>query len=212
MDAGTGATDTGPEGEEPSGSLPPMQDPDDTVGVPEAPPTPEPSRPVRHRVLAASEPSGDVIARIVADLRGDRAPAEPGPAEAEADWDAVEADDAEQVASDDAEDETVQAGDAVWVSVPSDEEDERLAAEHTEHTEHTEPEAEAEAEAEADDYETLVRSAEAVLDAVDGALRRLDDGTYGTCEACGGPIADDLLASTPTTATCERHLRPPGAA
>ncbi|MGH9089723.1 MAG: TraR/DksA family transcriptional regulator [Acidimicrobiales bacterium] len=59
-----------------------------------------------------------------------------------------------------------------------------------------------------DDYEALVRGAEATLDAVDRALVRLGEGAYGTCEDCGGAIEDDLLAVDPTTATCERHLRP----
>ena len=42
-----------------------------------------------------------------------------------------------------------------------------------------------------------------LLDEVEGALSRLDDGTYGTCAACGGPIEDVLLAGSPTTRTCQ---------
>ncbi len=44
---------------------------------------------------------------------------------------------------------------------------------------------------------------EAVLGAVEAALARLDAGTYGTCEVCRRPLADDLLAGHPTALRCE---------
>jgi Prokaryotic dksA/traR C4-type zinc finger len=47
-----------------------------------------------------------------------------------------------------------------------------------------------------------VDSIEALLDQVDGALARLDDGSYGRCESCGTIIADARLAETPTARTC----------
>ena len=37
------------------------------------------------------------------------------------------------------------------------------------------------------------------------ALRRLDDGTYGRCEVCQEPIADERLAAQPATRFCVRH-------
>jgi DnaK suppressor protein len=37
------------------------------------------------------------------------------------------------------------------------------------------------------------------------ALQRLDDGTYATCEICGGPIADARLAERPATRRCQDH-------
>jgi DnaK suppressor protein len=40
---------------------------------------------------------------------------------------------------------------------------------------------------------------------VDRALERLDDGTYGTCEACGAPLGDDVLAEAPAARTCAEH-------
>jgi RNA polymerase-binding transcription factor DksA len=43
---------------------------------------------------------------------------------------------------------------------------------------------------------------EAVLDQVDEALARLDDGTYGRCVNCGKPIQDDRLAEDPTDQRC----------
>jgi RNA polymerase-binding transcription factor DksA len=47
-----------------------------------------------------------------------------------------------------------------------------------------------------------VDAVEGVLDQVDGALTRLDDGSYGRCETCGAIIADERLAETPTATTC----------
>lgn len=47
--------------------------------------------------------------------------------------------------------------------------------------------------------------AERDVDDVETALERLDDGTYGTCEVCGAPIAEDLLAASPATRTCAAH-------
>ena len=56
------------------------------------------------------------------------------------------------------------------------------------------------------DYEAVLTEAERTLDDVDRALERLDDGTYGTCEACGEPIAEDRLDAHAAARTCERHL------
>jgi hypothetical protein len=43
---------------------------------------------------------------------------------------------------------------------------------------------------------------EVVLDQVDQALARLDDGTYGRCVSCGQPIDDARLAGDPTVIAC----------
>ncbi len=43
------------------------------------------------------------------------------------------------------------------------------------------------------------------LDDVEHALQRLDDGTYGTCETCGQPIADARLEAMPATRYCIEH-------
>ncbi len=63
----------------------------------------------------------------------------------------------------------------------------------------------AEASAPDDGYEAVLAGAEQVLDEVDRALARLQDGTYGTCEACGAPIADHVLEADPTARHCETH-------
>ncbi|MBO2464562.1 TraR/DksA C4-type zinc finger protein [Actinomadura sp. LCR2-06] len=50
--------------------------------------------------------------------------------------------------------------------------------------------------------EASLSRARAHLAEIDGALRRLADGAYGTCERCGGPIATERLAVRPTARTC----------
>jgi DnaK suppressor protein len=40
------------------------------------------------------------------------------------------------------------------------------------------------------------------LQRVDAALRKVDDGTYGTCEGCGGPIALERLEALPWAPLC----------
>ena len=42
----------------------------------------------------------------------------------------------------------------------------------------------------------------AELERVEAALRRLNEGTYGTCESCGNPIAPERLEAIPWAATC----------
>ena len=56
------------------------------------------------------------------------------------------------------------------------------------------------------DYAARLFESEAVLDDVDRALARIDDGTYGTCETCGAVIDDAVLVSSPTARACEAHL------
>ncbi len=34
------------------------------------------------------------------------------------------------------------------------------------------------------------------------ALKRIDDGTYGVCEDCGGPISEKRLMARPVTTEC----------
>jgi DnaK suppressor protein len=37
---------------------------------------------------------------------------------------------------------------------------------------------------------------------VESALQRLDDGSYGRCENCGGPISAERLEALPTATLC----------
>jgi RNA polymerase-binding transcription factor DksA len=52
---------------------------------------------------------------------------------------------------------------------------------------------------------SLLHEVEAELDGVRHALRRLGDGTYGRCEACGDPIPDERLAALPAARLCVLH-------
>lgn len=51
------------------------------------------------------------------------------------------------------------------------------------------------------DY-TLEANEERVLSAIDGALKRVEDGTYGSCQKCGQPIAVERLEALPYTTQC----------
>ena len=50
------------------------------------------------------------------------------------------------------------------------------------------------------------------LGAVEAAMRRLDDGTYGRCEVCGTAIPEDQLGSDPLAVRCGQHRAEPAAA
>jgi RNA polymerase-binding transcription factor DksA len=59
-----------------------------------------------------------------------------------------------------------------------------------------------------DDVSVLAR-VESELEDVERALARLDDGTYATCEACGGTIGADRLSEWPLTRRCAEHTSSP---
>jgi len=40
---------------------------------------------------------------------------------------------------------------------------------------------------------------------VEAAVERIDAGTYGTCETCGGPIGADRLDAMPSARFCISH-------
>lgn len=48
----------------------------------------------------------------------------------------------------------------------------------------------------------LVRQAQRHLVEIDAAIKRLDAGTYGVCESCGGSIGDGRLEARPVASTC----------
>lgn len=48
------------------------------------------------------------------------------------------------------------------------------------------------------------RSLETTLARTERALAKLDDGTYGTCDACGGPIEPARLQARPDSVLCLR--------
>ena len=51
------------------------------------------------------------------------------------------------------------------------------------------------------DY-SLEENSEQVLRAIDGALRRIDEGTFGVCETCGQPISEERLEAIPYATQC----------
>jgi RNA polymerase-binding protein DksA len=59
----------------------------------------------------------------------------------------------------------------------------------------------------ADTYErelsmNIVSSEQEVLYQIDDALKRLDDGSYGICQQCNGPIAMSRLKAVPYASLC----------
>jgi DnaK suppressor protein len=48
----------------------------------------------------------------------------------------------------------------------------------------------------------LIQQARLHLAEIDDAVKRLDAGTYGTCEGCGLPIGEGRLAARPVARTC----------
>jgi DnaK suppressor protein len=51
------------------------------------------------------------------------------------------------------------------------------------------------------DY-TLEENSEQVLKAIDRALAKIETGTFGTCETCGQPIAEERLMAIPYATQC----------
>ena len=51
------------------------------------------------------------------------------------------------------------------------------------------------------DY-TLEDNSTAVLTAIDAALRRIDEGSYGTCRRCGRQISEERLEALPYAELC----------
>ena len=52
---------------------------------------------------------------------------------------------------------------------------------------------------------SILEQVEAELADVERAMRRIDEGTYGRCEACGGAIGDDRLEAMPAARFCIAH-------
>jgi len=50
--------------------------------------------------------------------------------------------------------------------------------------------------------QSLEDNAENLLAHIDAALARLDEGTYGRCERCGQPIAEERLEALPYATRC----------
>jgi RNA polymerase-binding transcription factor DksA len=59
--------------------------------------------------------------------------------------------------------------------------------------------------AERGEAEVLAQQLQDSLDEVARALEKLADGTYGTCEECGDPIAPARLEAMPAARYCINH-------
>lgn len=53
-----------------------------------------------------------------------------------------------------------------------------------------------------DEENAIVAAEERLLDQVQGALERIQAGTFGNCEECGSPIAAERLKAVPYSARC----------
>lgn len=51
----------------------------------------------------------------------------------------------------------------------------------------------------------MVTTLQARLSDVEKALKKIEDGTYGTCEVCGKKIEEDRLDAVPSAKTCKEH-------
>jgi RNA polymerase-binding protein DksA len=49
---------------------------------------------------------------------------------------------------------------------------------------------------------TLEGNEERLLQAIDSALQRIENGTYGICQSCGQPIGAERLEALPWTTQC----------
>ena len=51
-------------------------------------------------------------------------------------------------------------------------------------------------------YSTLLSQVRQDLDAVEEAMRRLEQGSYGRCDGCGAPLSAEHLETRPASALC----------
>jgi DnaK suppressor protein len=64
------------------------------------------------------------------------------------------------------------------------------------------------ASAQGENY-TLADTLQSQLTAVEKALVRIEDGTYGTCDVCGEQIGQARLEAIPATSRCINHATAP---
>jgi RNA polymerase-binding protein DksA len=55
--------------------------------------------------------------------------------------------------------------------------------------------------------EGLEENAEHILVEIEAALGRIEDGTYGLCTSCGGPIGEERLEAVPYATLCINDKR-----
>ena len=57
----------------------------------------------------------------------------------------------------------------------------------------------------AEGYGTELERVSRDLGAIEDAMRRLDDGTYGRCGRCGREIPEEQLSGDPLATACAEH-------
>ena len=62
----------------------------------------------------------------------------------------------------------------------------------------------------AEQYGEDLDNVTADLEAVEAAMLRLDEGTYGRCMSCGRDIPEAELTADPLATTCAAHAAPTG--
>lgn len=82
---------------------------------------------------------------------------------------------------------------------------ERLQAHHRREAESLSPDAPDRAVQQGNDavVDSIEVAAETELADIAAALRRLDEGSYGICETCAGPIGERRLAAVPYAVQCQ---------
>jgi RNA polymerase-binding protein DksA len=58
---------------------------------------------------------------------------------------------------------------------------------------------------------SIIEGLQKHLHAIDGALRRMEEGTYGRCERCGREIPFERLEARPTATLCVADAQASGA-
>ena len=58
------------------------------------------------------------------------------------------------------------------------------------------------------DHGSVLAGIEAELDAIDAALGRLDDGSYGRCTRCGATLPSEQLDTDPLLVACQPECAP----
>lgn len=53
--------------------------------------------------------------------------------------------------------------------------------------------------------ESIAMNDQALVDQIDAALKRIEDGTYGRCEVDGAPIPEKRLEAIPWASRCAKH-------
>lgn len=56
-----------------------------------------------------------------------------------------------------------------------------------------------------EEQDSLREETERRLQDIERALERIEEGTYATCEVCGGEIGEERLDAVPMTRRCREH-------